>query len=93
MVLPQAPPVDDIVNERYSDTVYRFLIWARYIRYSCPRVHTEQDIDTSISIHHFSDTSAIQRQGGCSNVRVVLDNCCLTPYLDGLHSILTLDRC
>ena len=61
MVLPQAPPVDDIVNERYSDTVYRFLIWARYIRYSCPHVHTEQDIDTSISIQRYSDTQAIQR--------------------------------
>ena len=30
-------------------------------------------------------------QGACSNVRLVLDNCCLTPYLDGLHSILTLE--
>ena len=61
MVFIGVPPVDDIVNERYSDTVYRFLIWARYIRYSCPRVHTEQDIDTSISIQQCSDTQAIQR--------------------------------
>ena len=63
MVLPQAPPVDDIVNERYSDTVYRFLIWARYIRYSCPHVYAEQDIDTSISIQQYSDTLLPPHEG------------------------------
>ena len=77
MVLPQAPPVADIVNERYSDTVYRFLIWARYIRYSCPHVHAEQDIDTSFPIHHFSDTSAIQRYS--DTVRYIVSD--VSPHL------------
>ena len=57
MVLPQAPPVDDIVNERYSDTVYRFLFFGSDTSDTVAltaHVDTEQDLDTSFPIHHLA---------------------------------------